>query len=407
MTQKKDETLKSKSTVKLLKYDESPSGEAQSDKSVDSGTPMSPERASDSSNFSESLNSDNSPENDLSPLGRRRARVNRANRQRIVRSEYFTPAMANSLAIQGRSRSLDAKEFIREAVQGHASEATPGQVSTCSSLTVLNDSSPSNCEDSGLEKSHPRAREVNRTLSFSAAKDESGNHSPAHVRRKSAENRSKKPPEYKPAQENGGKSPIVKSKSASTKVETEKLTPKQSPLTGVKIDDLEVEAIPRANEENSSLAGKKSPGTKVDENQRAAINDDNFPFIQRKGVNAKVEATPENSPVWKKSVNHTVEATPELSIWESRKPRTSHNDDSSSSSRRVSESSRKSSDVSSLHSRTSSITESDTLKTTVRHVGSTPSRVDGEKIEKRANVNVNTDELQVRQNLQTGTSLSF
>ena len=387
--------MKSKSTVKLIKYDESPSGEGISDMSVDSGpgTPMSPERASDSSNFSVSLNSDNSPENDLSPLSRRRARVNRANRQRVVRSEYFTPAMANSLAIQGRSRSLDAKEFIREAVQAQGPEPSPGQVSTCNSMTVLNESSPGNCEGSGREEKH--SREVNRTLSFSTAR--SGNLSPAHVRRRSAESRLKNPPEYKPAQVNGEKSPIVRKRSGSAKVETENVTPKQSPLIKEKMDDFKVEVSAGVNGESSPYTRNKSPETKVEEHQRADINEDSFPLIKRKDVNPKVEVTSENSPIWKKSVSHTVEVTPELSIWENRKSRSSHHEDNWSSSRRLSESSRKSSDVSSLHSRTSSITENDTLKTTVRHVGSTPSGSGGEKIEKKADVNVvNQDELQVR-----------
>ena len=394
--------------MQLVKYDQSPS-EGSPDMSVDSGPgihgviPISPERASDSSNFSESLNSDHSPEHDLSPLARRRARVNRAHRQRIVRSEYFTPAMANSLAIQGRSRSLDAKEFVREVIQGQGPDASPGQVLSSSSMTILHQPSPSGSGYSGRERK--LSNDVNRTLSFSRARDESGRLSPARVRRKSAESRFRKPPDYKPADVNGGNSPLTRTKSGSTKMETRNLTPENSPLIKEKSGNFKVEAsqLAEVNGEHLPLTRKKSSDTKVEVGQRTEINEENFQFIKKKSVNTKLEATPENSPIWKKSVNNNVEATPELPIWEDRISRSSHHDDSSSSSRRVSESSRKSSDVGSLRSRTSSCTESDISKTTVRHVASsasaTSSASGGERVEKRNSVNggvsEDTDELQV------------
>ena len=399
--QKKDEGLKSKSAVQLIKYDQSPSAstEGSPDMSVDGPGmhglfPMSPERTSDSSNFSESLNSDQSPENDLAPLARRRARVNRAHRQRIVRSEYFTPAMANSLALQGRSRSLDAKEFVREAMQGQGPEASPGHVSSSSSMTILNEPSPSGSGNPGRERKF--SNDVSRTLSFSHARDENGQPSPAHVRRKSAESKLRKPPDYKPAEVNGENSPVARRKIGSTKVETGIVALENSPLITEKSGNFRVEPSKRAevNGENLSLTRKKSPDIKVEVGQP---NEESFPVIKRKTVNSKLEATPGNSPIWRKNVNNNVEATPEPLTWEDRISRSLHHDDSSSSSRRVSDSSQKSSDVSSRNSRTSSFAESDASKTTVRHVGSTPSGSGGERVEKRPNsgLSKDTDELQV------------
>ena len=373
--------MKSKSAVQLIKYDQSPSAEGASDLSVDSGPgihgqfSVSPERASNSSNFSESLNSDHSPENDLSPLARRRARVNRAHRQRIVRSEYFTPAMANSLALQGRSRSLDTKEFIRDVVQAQGHEDSPGHVSSSSSMTVLDKPSPSSSGDSARERK--LSNDVNRTLSFSLARGDSARDSPAHVRRKSAETKVKKPPDYKPPVVNGKNSPLTRKKSGPSKVETETSTPERSPFIK------ERNQLSNQNGESLNLTKKKSPDAKVEEIHRAEISEESFPFMKKSSISSKVEATPENSPIWKKSVNNNLETTPGLPIWEDRLSRSSHQDDSSSGSRRVSESSRKGSDVSSAHSRTSSFTESDVSKTVVRHVGSTLSSSGGGIVEKR------------------------
>ena len=166
--QKKDESPNSKTTVQLIKYDHSPNKSTGGFSDVSAENipgfpdvyPLSPERASDSSNFSESVNSDISPEHDISPLFRRRPRINRAHRSRVARSEYSSPALVNALAAHGRSRSLDAKEFIDEVVK--AQESRPEEESlihVCSNLipVVHNDTTPSSVNDS---------RQITRTQSF-------------------------------------------------------------------------------------------------------------------------------------------------------------------------------------------------------------------------------------------------
>jgi hypothetical protein len=75
-------------------------------------------------------------------------------------------------------------------------------------MTILHQPSPSGSGDSGRERK--LSNDVNRTLSFSRARDESGQLSPARVRRKSAESRFRKPPDYKPADVNGGNVVVLK-----------------------------------------------------------------------------------------------------------------------------------------------------------------------------------------------------
>ena len=387
--------------MQLIKFDQSPSASAEGSPDVlDSGPgnhglfSKSPERASDSSNFSESLNSDQSPEHDLSPFVRRRGRLNRAHRQRIVRSEYFTPEMADSLAIQGRSRSLDSREFVRELMQSETPVASPGHISSCSSLSVLPNPSPSDSGDSGQEKKH--SNDVSRTLSFSHARDD-GQDSPIQAGAKSTESKVRKPPDYKSLKVNGENSSFTKKKTGGGKVETKISTPENSPLIKERSGNYKVEPRQLTEANGNSLPKKKGPHTKV---EIGKILEENFPHTKNKSVDSKLKTTPENSPAWKKSVNNNVEASPELPTLEDRLSISSHHDDSSCGSRRVSESSQKSSDVSSKNSRTSSFTGSDVVKTpSVRHVGSAPSTSGGERVEKRQGVNTalskDKDELQV------------
>lgn len=360
--------------MQLIKYDQSPSTSTDGSPEMSMDSSRSPgihdlfatstERASNSSNVSESLNSDHSPEHDLSPLARRRARVSRAHRQRIVRSEYFTPAMANSLALQGRSQSLDAKEFIREVVQIHRPEENIGPVSSSSSMTLLNELSPIGSRDLGRERK--LSNDVSRTLSFSVARD--AQTSPVHVRRKCSDNRSRKPPDYNPDKLSGNSSPVAM-KSDNNKVEAGNVT-----LVKRKSGHFKMEASKVKEVNGENINGKKIESVEVEETQRGEISEKQFPCIKRTSVNSDMQATAGNSGL-NKNVNN-VGATSGLMS------RSLKHDDSSSTTRRVSESSRKSSDCSSLHSRTSSFTE-----TTVRHVGSTSSAGVGETVERRHLVN--------------------
>ena len=134
LLKKKDEAQKNK-PVQLIKYG------AESSSDVDGSPevyPLPVEGASDSSNISEEATVDNSFDRDVSPLARRRFRVNRAHRSRVARSEYFSPEDMTSLATQGRSRSLDAREFINELGQGQTStpEEHP-ELNSSSSMTVI------------------------------------------------------------------------------------------------------------------------------------------------------------------------------------------------------------------------------------------------------------------------------
>ena len=294
--QKKDDAVKSKSTVQLIKYDHSPSAtEASSDVSAESGPnisgayPLSPERASDSSNFSEGANSDISPERDLSPVARRHVRVNRAHRAWQARSEYFTPTMVDGLSMQGRSRSLDTREFIRELVQVQDAkpEWKPSVLESGSSVIVI--------RDDGTPLSADDSRQFTRTQSFNLGG--SGNESGAsvHARKKSVESN---PRVTRPPIQNTPELAVTRDKTSYTPKSGRRLT---------------------------------------------------------------------NTPV-----------------------------------RNVSDTSRKSSDVSSSHSRSSSLcsadASSDTSKTTVRHVGSTPSN----SISSRASTTSNESKMEKKRGKNSG-----